>query len=292
MASDSINDTSANVFLKYPELPRQGFVKFVGNQDEVSYTPDSVKLQNTVLQKKVVSPEKYTKSFVNVYSAKAKDLSVNPYNFYNTSWILWILLFCFVVYAYLQRHFSKKQSIIFKSFFNLRYTNQLIREGNIYNESGFYFLLFLSLITCGLYILGTGSYFMFGNLLFFNSFMVFIRILLFFTAAYFGKFLLLRILATVFKLEKLYSEFVLTQHIFIITSGVLALFISTFIFFTPYRFVVLFSVLAFLSLFSNYLFRLYMLTSGTGIFSLYYFILYICTVEILPLLFVYKLTHK
>jgi len=292
MLYDTERDTCINNQLKYPEPPCTMLTRFVKEQDNALFATDSVQEGLIYIQKKTLPPPSYVKSIVNVRSAKVKQQEIKEFAFYNTSWIFWSLLLCFAVYAFLQKNFGKKQSVIFKSFFNLRYSNQLMREGNIYNESDFYFLLFLSLISFCLYLLALSSYLLLGNVLFFNSLITFIKIIALFFVAYFGKILLLKMIAVIFKLDKLYSEFVLTQHIFIITSGVAALFICVLIFFTPYKAVVLFSVLIYLSLFINYILRLYMHTSGAGIFSLYYFILYICTLVILPLLFVYKLTHK
>ncbi len=228
MLSDTERDTCVNIQLKYPERSSTMLIRFVKGQDEALFSSDTIQEGMVYIQKKTIPPPQYVKSLVNVHSAKSKQQDVKEFTFYNTSWIFWSLLVCFTVYAFLQKKFGKKQSIIFKSFFNLRYSNQLMREGNIYNESDFYFLLFLSLISFCLYILALSSYFILGNLLYFNSLIVFLKIIALFFMVYFGKILLLKILAVVFKLDKLYSEFVLTQHIFIITSGVVALFVFYF----------------------------------------------------------------
>lgn len=293
MSSDTTSLSSANITLVFPVNRNTEIIKYFQKQDEVIYTNDTILSDtNIIFQNRIIKPDVYCQSLTNVSSIKRHEINLKSTFFYNTDWIIYFLLFCFILYAYLQNTFLKKQRIIFNSFFNYRYTNQLIREGNIYNESGFYLLLFLSLMSCVFLLLSWGIYYFYGNFLFVNSLLLFIKILTLFLILYFGKIIILLFIAHVFKLRKLYSEFVLTQHVFFISFGLIALFFSVLIFFTTTHFIILSSIFIFLSFFTNYIIRLYILTIGSGFFSLFYFFLYICTIEIMPLLVVYKMLNK
>ena len=284
---------SVNPNLIFPVKHRTGFTTFIQKQDEVVYPNQSIKSGTyRIFQAKIVYPEKFKQSFINVPAVKQNVINVKTNSFFNTDWVTYFLLFCFVLYAFLQKMFYKKQRIIFNSFFNYRYTNQLIREGNIYNESGFYLLLLLSLLSFGLLLLNWGVYYFYGNFLFVNSLVLYLKVFALFALYYFGKIIFLLFLSNVFKLNKLYSDFVLTQHVFFISFGILALFFSTIIFYSTTKIIIISSIIIFISFYINYIFRLYMLTLGSGFFSLFYYFLYICTVEILPLLVVYKMLNK
>lgn len=298
MSSDTTSFSSINTNQIYSVIEETGFVNFIHRQDEAVYSKDSIpgdniKIDtNIIFQTKIENPQSFCRSLANVNSFKQNKIEVKSNVFYNTDWITYFLIFCFVFYAFLQKTFLKKQRIIFNSFFNYRYTNQLIREGNIYNESGFYFLLLLSFFSFALLFLNWGVYYFYGNFLIINSLSIFLKVLAIFLLYYFGRIVLLLFISHVFKLNKLYSEFVLTQHVFFISFGIVALFFSVLVFFTATKFIIISSIIVFISFFTNYIIRLYMLTLNSAFFSLLYFFMYICTVEIMPLLVVYKLLNK
>jgi len=298
MSSDTATLSSVNTHLIYPVVEKTGFMGFIHWQDEVLYNTDSIVSDsitidtNLIFQARIENPKTFCRSLANVNSFKNKSIDIKANTIYNTDWIIYFLLFCFVFYAYVQKTFLKKQRIIFTSFFNYRYTNQLIREGNIYNESGFYFLLLLSFLSFSLLLLNWSVYYLYDNFLIVNSLSIFLKVISFFTLYYFGRIVFLLFLSHVFKLKKLYSEFVLMQHVFFISFGIVALFFSVFVFFTATNFIIISSIIVFISFFANYIIRLYILTLNTGLFSLFYFFMYICTFEIMPLLVVYKLINK
>ena len=293
MSKDSTSLTSVNINQIFPVTSKTGFISFIQRQDEVIYPKDNIVLQtNCIIQNKIDNPKKFVNSLINVQDVKSKTIKINSNIFFNTDWITYFLLFCFILYAFLQKTFYKKQRVIFSSFFNYRYTNQLIREGNLYNESGFYLLLILSLLSFGLLFLNWVVYYSYGNFLNINSLILFLKVFAVFAVFYFGKILFLLFLSNIFKLNKLCSDFVLSQHVFFISFGILALFLSVIVFFSTSRIIVISSIIIFISFYVNYLFRLYILTLGSGFFSLFYYFLYICTVEILPLLVVYKMINK
>jgi len=293
MSKDTSLLTSVNPIQTFPVYSRTGFITFIQRQDEAIYPKDkAVTRTDLIFQNKIIYSNKLAHSFINVKEVKPATLEAKSNSFFNTDWITYFLMFCFVLYAFIQKTFYKKQRVIFSSFFNYRYTNQLIREGNIYNESGFYLLLFLSLLSFAFLLLNWEIYYLYGTFLSVNSLSLFLKALGVFTVFYFGKIILQLFLSNVFKLNSLYSEFVLAQHVFFISFGILALFLSVIVFFTATKIIIIASIIIFISLYINYIFRLYILTSGSGFFSLFYYFLYICTVEILPLLVVYKQLNK
>ncbi len=293
MLPDSTSYKLINHNQCFPIHSKTELEKFIKKQDEVIYLNDSTFNDTSIIiQDKIKCTENYIKSFLSINNAPQKDVNIQSLNLYNTDWLTWFLLLCFVIFAFLQKNFCRKQKNIISSFFNYRYNSQLIREGNIYNETGFYFLLFLSLISFCLLLLNWFVFYFLDSFLFVNSLILFLKILSAFLFFYFGKIMFIRIISFTFKLNKLYSDFVLTQHVFLITLGVISLFLSMILVYLTNYILIITSVLVTIGLYVNFIFRLYILNLASGIFTLFYFILYICSIEILPVLIVYKLIIK
>jgi len=291
MFPDTSSFSCINKNQSFPVRKKSELVKFLKKQDEAIYFNDSTgKDTGIIFQNRISNPDSYKTSFLNYSHKTLKE--INSFNYYKTDWLSWFLIFCFIIYAFLQKNFNRKQKAVINSFFNYSNKNQLLREGNLYNETGFYFLLFLSLLSVCLLLMHGFVYTYFGTYTSVNSFLLFLQISSVFLSLYFGKILLMRILSFIFKLNKLYSDFVLSHHLFIITLGITSLFISTILIFASNYMLIICSVIIGIGLYINFILRLYIVNLSIGFFSLYYYILYICSVEILPVLIIYKLIIK
>jgi hypothetical protein len=100
------------------------------------------------------------------------------------------------------------------------------------------------------------------------------------------------VLFNVLRLEKHQSEFMLSQHIFMITAGIVSLFSVSFVFFTANYYIVTATLVLFISVIIIQYVRIMRMGSSLGLMQLLYFFLYICTVEIMPILVVYKLINN
>jgi len=276
-----------------PDYNKSGFVFFI-DQEANAYSESDTSLIDSTLKHpfKVIKPDVFKKSLLNNIPYNNSTIKPEPISVFNTDWLSYLLICAFIVYVFIKKNFYIKQRLLFNSFFDARTTGLLIREGNLYKEKNFYALIALSFISISFLFLNLGIYFFNTKFIYINSFYFFYKLIAVFIVFYFGKVLLMLMLSNIFKLSKIYSDFVLMHHVYIIVFGIFSLFFSLFVFYTSHKIIIILSALASLSLFLNYLFRLYKLHTNAGYFSIFYFFLYICTLEIMPLLIIYKLLNK
>ncbi|MCD4746894.1 MAG: DUF4271 domain-containing protein [Bacteroidales bacterium] len=207
----------------------------------------------------------------------------------NKDWILGILILCFFLFALVQVLYKKRIKQIFKSFFIKRYTNQLIRDGNLFNERITINLFIIFVLTFSLLIFKSAEFFIrFPQNIVFN-FILYLKILIIFFILWFIKILAVIFIGRIFKLENMSKEYLLNILIFNLISGIFllpSLVLITYIQSTAIIYIVLIMI---------GLIILYRIIRGIFIglsclnFSLLYLILYLCTLEILPFLILTKL---
>jgi hypothetical protein len=241
--------------------------------------------QSTQLFKgKPVHTEKsiFTSNQLQAVDIKPALRNDNGYN-----WLTGILILSFIVFTITQYNYSKRLSQIFKAAFARRYVNQLVREGGLFKERitvGLLFIFFTSVTTFifqGLrYIMNIDLAYpeltfcaIFGGLLIFWLFKV-------------G---LVKFLGFIFKSQSSAYEYNLTGLIYFEIIGLLLLPLCLPAVFQDPQ---LFSKIGLLIILTGLLINLtrgFMVGLSNTKFSLFYLILYLCTLEILPLVVVVKI---
>ena len=206
----------------------------------------------------------------------------------DNSWVAFLFIGSFLLVVVLKSVFQKQ----FNDFLGLLYTNKYIKLYNEENLNWFsVILIFIQMISFSLFI-----HIVLGNLGYLNknSFISFIQIfafLLFFISL---KYLIEKSIAFLFDIQDFYSRFLFYQASYRMYLGLIMLFLTFLMFYgktsidnITYLFISIFIIL---NLIINLIsFRIF---QKEIIGNLFYFILYLCTLEIAPYYFTYYLLTK
>lgn len=260
--------------------------EFVARQDEVlpptdTTAPDSM----IIIQARLPEPVYTAQSLIdaNVKNNKMQTQYIKQETY--SDWLTLTLLSVFVFFALLQKLHGKISGMISRAFFYPRQTELLVRDGNIYNSTGFYIWLLFSVVSLGMLIFSMYGLFNPDS----QSLGVFAAVTLGILLLYFAKISILYLCAHLLDLKNIFNEYVLVKHVFIITSGITAFFLTVLMVFYAHAMVLKIAILLIFAIFLYFLIRIFITWRQAGFSNLFYFFLYICSVEILPLLLGYKL---
>ncbi|MBM3405282.1 MAG: DUF4271 domain-containing protein [Bacteroidetes bacterium] len=204
-------------------------------------------------------------------------------------WIVVILMICLLLTSWIQVFYHKRFRQVFMAMIASRHVNPLLREGNIYGER----------ITVALVIHFVLSYSLFATFIMqraapsllerIHPFTFFLGLVATITSLYFLRFYIMRMTGMVFKNDLRNREYLLNIFIFDMVAGVMILPLMIFYAFSPADIILyVIAVLIFL-LYAYRVFRGVVIGLSPGKFSGYHFILYFCTLELLPVLIVIKI---
>ncbi|MDD3876955.1 MAG: DUF4271 domain-containing protein [Bacteroidales bacterium] len=259
---------------------------FVSQQDEAYMYEDSGAVKVKIFQQKIATPALYNGKLFNKLS-KVNSMEIKSFSPISNDWITLILIFVFFILAMLQKNFYKQTRLIFNAFISYRYTPYLTREGNILNEFNFYVLLFIAFISLSIAVYLKLHLYSFVEVQ--NQVFMFAKIFAVLLILYLIKVFGLLFLANVFKVKKLFNEWLISQHVFFIITAIIILFLSSVFLYTEYIYYNMSIIVILIVVSIFYLYRLFILVYNNGMNNLFHFLLYLCTIEILPVLIIYKL---
>ncbi|MCK9421174.1 MAG: DUF4271 domain-containing protein [Bacteroidales bacterium] len=207
----------------------------------------------------------------------------------NQDWILGMLIFCFILLAWTQVFYSKRIRQIFRAPLSKRFLNQLVRDGNLFNERvtltfGLVYLLVVSLL---LYQLNEQLWGL--NFFGLRNITLFLAILFLFFGYWVIKFMLIRFLGVVFKTRETTFNYLLNLLIFCLITGPVILAFLVFIIYLKSDVLLFCCLIVFSLLFIFRVMRGFFIGSGLRKFSYLFLFVYLCSLEILPLLVLIKL---
>jgi len=208
-----------------------------------------------------------------------------------TDWITIVFLACLFIFAWIQTSYSKRLSQIFRAVAQQHHINQLERDGNLFKER----------IALGLSL----NYFMVASIFIFQILHEFGSIPVGFnnlviTGIIFGailvyqvlKSLAIRVSGVIFNSSESARQYQLIILIFNYIIGIVLLPVVIIAFYWNSVFFLI-SGLAIISLLILYrLVRGFLTGLNNKSYNLFYLFLYLCTLEILPLLLIYKVISK
>ena len=227
--------------------------------------------------------------------------------YYQPSWLLIIILFSLMILGYLYAAFKNRFSTFIKSAITGRFPRQSSKEDRSLSHT---FSLLLSLnfiLTASLFILQLISSSLkngvhlswltkvFSPLEIDFSFLSFLIISVIIFVIYFIKILFMKIVGFIIDKQEIISEYTFTIFLMNKFLGVILLPVVIFIAYGSPHFINIFIYLGFALLVAVFIARV-----GKGITTvlmnrestLFYIILYLCTLEVLPLLLGWKLFEK
>ncbi len=232
-------------------------------------------------------------SFFTSHQLKTQDIRPVPFTKYQPDWILGFLLLCFILIAWVQVFSRRRLQQIMMAPYSKRFLSQLIRDGDLFSER-------ISLGTGFLYFITT-SLFLYELIEFFftrepslsiGGLMLFTLICIFLLGYWIVKISMIRFLSFIFRTRQTSLEYLLNILIFNILTGI---FLLPFLVLTIYLKCVVFlwiCVIIFALFFFFRLIRGFLIGISITKFSYLFLFVYLCTLEILPLIVLVKVALK
>lgn len=254
---------------------------YVGNEKD-NYPQFYIK------QTEINSDKNYCTSVFYTGKKQVKEIDPKEITHQQSDLNFYLLLFCLIVGAVIYFVKYKRISQIFKAFYLPHFTNQLIREGLVQREFFILPLLLIFYISAAMLIIRFLNFFWgIGTDLKFFLLILGVLIGLSLVRAF-----IINLIKWAFKSYKETSDYNTNHIIFSIVTGIF-LVPSVFLVYylqQPFSEFLLYFVLIITALLMVYRsFRSFLIGMSSEGHYLYYFILYLCTIEILPLVVTVKL---
>jgi len=204
-------------------------------------------------------------------------------------WIPGILLLCFFLLAWVQVFFHKRVTQVFRAPFSQRFVNQLIRDGNLFQERISVALAIVYILVLGLYLYQFNEWVLHLVIPGISGFAFYGLILLAVVLVPVLKAGVIQFLGSIFKTKETTYGYLLNHFVIALISGPLLLAGLVFIIYLK-SVTLLYAFLGILALLFVFRF-LRGLVVGLALtkFSYLFLFVYLCTLEILPLVVLLKL---
>jgi len=219
------------------------------------------------------------------------SFNLKPYEHFPQDWITVVFLSCIIIIAWVRVFYYKRLKQIYKAPFSQRFLNILLREGSLFKERIAIALILVYFLTFGFIIYKAFRICTPAGLSQFREYEIFILCTVAVFLFWMVKILFIRLLGIVFKTDSSTNIYLQNVLVFCFITGMMAL---------PLLILIVFlnSVLLFyitLSLISLlYMFRVmrgFFIGISLKKFSRLFLFVYLCTLEILPLVVVLKGFH-
>jgi len=216
------------------------------------------------------------------------DFRVKTVTKLHPEWVSGVLLFCFLLLAWGQVFYRRRINQIYRAPFSKRFINQLIRDGNLFRERisivlGIIYLLSFSLLVyimneklTGFSIEGIGGLELYVIIV--AGLMAYLTV----------KLTMVQIIGAIFKTRETTLNYLLNLLIFALISGPLLLVALVLIVYLQSTILLIGCIAVFLILFIFRFFRGFFIGLTLRKFSYLFLFVYLCSLEILPLLVLLK----
>lgn len=240
-------------------------------------------------QSLLANPAGHESSFFTSRELKTQSIRPIPFNRYPPDWIPGILLFCFILLAWVQVYYRRRLKQIFMAPWSKRFLSQLTRDGDLFSERialamGIIYFLTASLLLYEMYLQVVGK----DDVVLLRGFPLYVVITLLTLCFWILKLGLIRFLSFIFRTRQTTREYILNILIFNILTGI---FLLPLLVLAVYLNSVIFLWICIIILASFFVFRLFRgFLIGISIrkFSYVFLFVYLCSLEILPLIILTK----
>lgn len=206
------------------------------------------------------------------------------------SWQVLILLGVIVLLGFVKAFSNNRFNQGIKALFNYTVAQEIIREEKVFFHRANIFSSIIHLVTLSLFVFQLGDFFNSG-IISMQDFSSYLLILTFFVGMYFVKYIFSRILLFVFDDVSIAPEYIFNVSLYNNLLGVCLIPVVGVTYFMglPFQSVLLYLAMPIFSIvFLLRLFRLFKIGRTKG-FSYFYIIVYICSLEILPLVVLFRI---
>lgn len=248
-------------------------------------------------------PNKFIDSLMNLYIIKGFNFNTWGKNFaikknhdyegkikpHGETWVVMLILLLLFFLGLIRTIFPKEFSILIEALYDNRILGQLNKEESILGSWPSIFMLLLFGLTTGMFLYLSGKYLLLKYT--YDGFQWFLVLSLLIIALFVFKIIVLLLIGFFFQIEKLVKEYISILYLtyfncsFILIPLVIALCLA------PSRFSIIYIYITAILL--GLIFLIQFLRAGTNILTTYrfpkvYLILYLCALEICPLLILIK----
>ncbi|WP_207426773.1 DUF4271 domain-containing protein [Pedobacter sp. SYSU D00535] len=204
-------------------------------------------------------------------------------------WVIAIIFLLLSFFAILRNLFAKELNSIMHAFYSNRVLGQINKEDRFFNSWPFVFLYLLFGFTIGLFLYQCGKYFQLSYS--YTGFDWFVRLSVVVIAVYTLKILVVRLLGFLFDARKMVKEYVSILYLSYFNAALLFLPIVIAFSLSPARYAPFYIYISFLLIGCTFFFQF--LRAITNIlsghkFPIIYLFIYLCALEICPILILVK----
>lgn len=217
--------------------------------------------------------------------AKSRDMVHHPY------WVSGVLILCFVLIAWGRLFFRRRLDMIFRAVFAKNYANQLMREGNLFNEriGLVLFLVYLPVISLFVYLslplLPSINLPLSGG-------MLYLALMGFFLSFWIFKLAISRLLSALFNTGEHAIELLGNMYLFNLFAGIVLLPLVAGMAFADSHIFFYICLLTVILIYSYRILREAQVGFKIIKFSPFHLFLYLCTLEILPIIVLAKIVIR
>jgi len=228
-------------------------------------------------------------AWVKKFPNKANRYDMGTQRSKGETWVPAFIMILLLFFAILKNTFSKELGTIIQSFYSNRVLAQISKEDTLFNSWPFIFLYILFGFTIGMFLYLCGKYYQlvytYGGVQWF--FLLSLIVLGLFTF----KIIFLRVLGFLFDIQRMVREYVSILYLSYFNAAILFLPLVVAFSLTPFRYAQIYIYLAIVLLCGIFFFQF--IRAGANILSNYrfpktYLFLYLCALEICPLLILIK----
>jgi hypothetical protein len=284
---------SASFFKGYILLQDEVRIKFEQQAHGVGYVKEQKSESNRLVQAKLNDSGRYCTSVFIPHNLTPTLKGPIEKPVIQTDWVFGFLVLCLIILVSIRAFFYRRFIQVFKAFLTQRYLNQLMREGNILSERITPPMVIIQMISISLFLFQTIKLSVGLPQIGYNDIILFL-VLLVATAAFYGfRLLLMRIIGWIFNTREQSQAYVVNTMIFNEVCGITLIPFSFLIYYLPPHLAYILSLIT-LGIFGAIIIykfiRGFIIGLSVTNFSWLYLFLYLCTVEILPVLVLGKLT--
>ena len=214
---------------------------------------------------------------------------VNEVRRLQPDWVLGILVFCFIILAWTQVFYHQRLRQIFRAPFSKRFINQLNRDGNLFKERVSVALGTVYILTFSLLLYEYNEHILKITFPMYHGIALYGVIALCYIAALAVKVAFVQFLGIVFNTRETTYSYLLNMFIFALLSGMVILFILAFILYLKSPVLLNLCLIIFTLLFVFRFVRGFFIGIAMTKFSYLFLFVYLCSLEILPLLVLIKI---
>jgi hypothetical protein len=240
---------------------------------------------------KVTPPPVVVDTLFKTHSLQFKRFYPQTIEKITPDWFTVILIFIVIAVASLKVFYSRIMFQIFKAFINNNTANQIIRDENILVQRASVLLSVICYLVLALFVFKVSQYYHYENSYIGVGFVKFLFISLFIALIYSLKMIVLKILGFIFHFDKPVAAYIF--NLFLINNVLGMVLLPILIIITYFEFAysdfLLSATIALVALF--YIYRLLkgiIIWTGSSHSNLFYLFLYICALEISPILIIIK----